>query len=210
MTELLASFIASFSAESISNSFIYLILSLLVSSVILAVLGKAPRFTASTANILTSLGILGTFAGIVVGLMDFDPQNIDGSIESLLGGLKTAFLTSLAGMAGSIFYKAALGLIPQKELDESKSVGPEEIFSVMSQQLQASTEQLNASNELLSAIKGDEDSSLTSQIKNLRTDINDGQRTLNDQFKQTTERNAEFQSTLWKKMDEFGELLSKS
>ncbi|WP_299142650.1 hypothetical protein [uncultured Vibrio sp.] len=210
MTELLASFIASFSAESISNSFIYLILLLLVSSILLAVLGKAPRFTASTTNILTSLGILGTFAGIVVGLMDFDPQNIDGSIESLLGGLKTAFLTSLAGMAGSIFYKAALGLIPQKELEESKSVGPEEIFSVMSQQLQASTEQLNASNELLSAIKGDEDSSLTSQIKNLRTDINDGQRTLNEQFKQTTERNAEFQSTLWKKMDEFGELLSKS
>ena len=67
MTELLASFIASFTAESISNSFIYLILLLLVSSVILAVLGKAPRFTASTANILTSLGILGTFAGIVVG-----------------------------------------------------------------------------------------------------------------------------------------------
>ncbi|MEL7328163.1 MAG: hypothetical protein AAGK13_22400, partial [Pseudomonadota bacterium] len=210
MTELLASFIASFTAESISNSFIYLILLLLVSSVILAVLGKAPRFTASTANILTSLGILGTFAGIVVGLMDFDPQNIDGSIESLLGGLKTAFLTSLAGMAGSIFYKAALGLIPQKEHEETKSVGPEEIFSVMSQQLKTSTEQLNASNELLSAIKGDEDSSLTSQIKNLRTDINDGQRTLNDQFKQTTERNAEFQSTLWKKMDEFGELLSKS
>ncbi|EKM24778.1 MULTISPECIES: membrane protein [unclassified Vibrio] len=210
MTELLASLIASFSAESISNGFIYLILLLLVGSILLAILGKAPRFTASTTNILTSLGILGTFAGIVVGLMDFDPQNIDGSIESLLGGLKTAFLTSLAGMAGSIFYKAALGLIPQKEREETKSVGPEEIFSVMSQQLKASTEQLNASNELLSAIKGDEDSSLTSQIKNLRTDINDGQRTLNDQFKQTTERNAEFQSTLWKKMDEFGELLSKS
>lgn len=210
MTELLASFIASFSAESISNSFIYLILFLLVSSILLAVLGKAPRFTASTTNILTSLGILGTFAGIVVGLMDFDPQNIDGSIESLLSGLKTAFLTSLAGMAGSIFYKAALGLIPQKELEESKSVGPEEIFSVMSQQLQASTEQLNASNELLSAIKGDEDSSLTSQIKNLRTDINDGQRALNEQFKQVNDNHNEFKETLWAKMDEFGDLLSKS
>ena len=210
MTELLASFIASFSAESISNSFIYLILLLLVSSILLAVLGKAPRFTASTTNILTSLGILGTFAGIVVGLMDFDPQNIDGSIESLLSGLKTAFLTSLAGMAGSIFYKAALGLIPQKELEESKSVGPEEIFSVMSQQLQASTEQLNASNELLSAIKGDEDSSLTSQIKNLRTDINDGQRALNEQFKQVNDNHNEFKETLWAKMDEFGDLLSKS
>lgn len=210
MTELLASLIASFSAESISNGFIYLILLLLVGSTLLAILGKAPRFTASTTNILTSLGILGTFAGIVVGLMDFDPQNIDGSIESLLGGLKTAFLTSLAGMAGSIFYKAALGLIPQKEREEAKSVGPEEIFSVMSQQLKASTDQLNASNELIAAIKGDEDSSLTSQIKNLRTDINDGQRALNEQFKQVNDNHNEFKETLWAKMDEFGDLLSKS
>ncbi|MCV6022563.1 MotA/TolQ/ExbB proton channel family protein, partial [Escherichia coli] len=78
-------------------------------SSVLAVLGKAPRFTASTTNILTSLGILGTFAGIVVGLMEFNPSDIDGSIESLLAGLKTAFLTSLVGMAASIVYKAILG-----------------------------------------------------------------------------------------------------
>lgn len=210
MTNSLALFIASFSSDSISNAFISLILLLLIVSIILAIAGKAPRFTASTTNILTSLGILGTFAGIVVGLMDFDPQNIDGSIESLLAGLKTAFLTSLVGMAGSIVYKAILGAIPQRHSVEEKQVGAEEIFSVMSQQLKASTDQLNASNELLLAIKGDEDSSLTSQIKNLRTDINDGQRALNNHFKQTNERNDEFKKTLWQKMDEFGELLSKS
>ncbi|USD31273.1 MULTISPECIES: hypothetical protein [Vibrio] len=210
MTNILASFIASFTAESVSNFFICLILGLLVVSVLAAYLGKAPRFTVAAANTLTSLGILGTFAGIVVGLMEFDPTNIDGSIESLLAGLKTAFLTSLVGMAASILYKAILGLLPKKDNSEEEEVGPEEIFSVMSQQLKTSTDQLNASNELIAAIKGDEDSSLTSQIKNLRTDINDGQRALNEQFKQVNDNHNEFKETLWAKMDEFGDLLSKS
>lgn len=100
MTDQIASFIASFSANAISDAFILIIIALMIVSVTLSAFGKAPRLTASTANLLTSLGILGTFAGIVVGLMDFDPKNIDGSIESLLSGLKTAFLTSLVGMAG--------------------------------------------------------------------------------------------------------------
>ncbi|ENC6721352.1 TPA: hypothetical protein P0E14_003415 [Vibrio harveyi] len=203
MTNFLASIIASYSAASISDVFIYTIFFLLIASSILAFLGKAPRFTASTTNILTSLGILGTFAGIVVGLMEFDPSNIDGSIESLLAGLKTAFLTSLVGMAASIIYKAILGAIPQKGDSTAKSVGPEEIHSVM-------TAQLNASNELLSAIKGDEDSSLTSQIKNLRIDINDGNKSLARHMEKAVEGNEKFQFKLWQKMDEFGELLSKS
>ncbi|MBY7700647.1 membrane protein [Vibrio harveyi] len=203
MTNFLASIIASYSATSISDVFIYTIFFLLIASSILAFLGKAPRFTASTTNILTSLGILGTFAGIVVGLMEFDPSNIDGSIESLLAGLKTAFLTSLVGMAASIIYKAILGAIPQKGDSTAKSVGPEEIHSVMSAQL-------NASNELLSAIKGDEDSSLTSQIKNLRIDINDGNKSLARHMEKAVEGNEKFQFKLWQKMDEFGELLSKS
>ncbi|HII4381611.1 TPA: hypothetical protein ACY4P7_003678 [Vibrio parahaemolyticus] len=203
MTELIATFIASYTAGSISDAFIYVILLLLALSSVLAFLGKAPRFSASTTNILTSLGILGTFAGIVVGLMEFNPSDIDGSIESLLAGLKTAFLTSLVGMAASIVYKAILGAIPQKEESAVKSVGPEEIYSVMSAQL-------NASNELLSAIKGDEDSSLTSQIKNLRTDINDGQKSLGRHLEKAAENSEQFQHKLWQKMDEFGELLSKS
>lgn len=203
MTNALASFIASYSAAAISDAFIILIVLLLVLSTALAYKGKAPRFTSSTTNILTSLGILGTFAGIVVGLMEFNPSNIDESIESLLAGLKTAFLTSLVGMAASILYKAFLGLISQKEKEVIKSVGPEEIYSVMSAQL-------NSSQELLTAIKGDEDSSLTSQIKNLRIDINDGQKSMNRYLEQAAIDSSNFQSKLWQKMDEFGDLLSKS
>ncbi|WP_257971455.1 hypothetical protein, partial [Vibrio parahaemolyticus] len=70
--------------------------------------------------------------------------------------------------------------------------------------------QLNASNELLSAIKGDEDSSLTSQIKNLRVDINDGNKSLVRHMEKAAEGSELFQFKLWQKMDEFGDLLSKS
>ncbi|EPA8652175.1 hypothetical protein ACQ7RL_001618 [Photobacterium damselae] len=203
MTDFLASIIASYSAASISDAFIYTILLLLVVSSILAFLGKAPRFTASTTNILTSLGILGTFAGIVVGLMEFEPTNIDGSIESLLAGLKTAFLTSLAGMAASIIYKAILGTIPQNDKDTMKGVGPEEIFHVMSQQLKAS-------NELLASIKGEDDTSLVSQLKILRIDINDAQKEQTAYQNLKITQTEKFQVTLWEKMDEFGDLLSKS
>lgn len=203
MTDFLASIIASYSAASISDAFIYTILLLLAVSCLLAFLGKAPKFTASTTNILTSLGILGTFAGIVVGLMEFEPTNIDGSIESLLAGLKTAFLTSLAGMAASIIYKAILGMIPQNDKDTMKGVGPEEIFHVMSQQLKAS-------NELLASIKGEDDTSLVSQLKILRTDINDAQKEQTAYQNLKITQTEKFQVTLWEKMDEFGDLLSKS
>ncbi|EEX38485.1 chromosome segregation protein SMC [Vibrio metschnikovii] len=203
MSDFISSFIASYSAALISDAFIYTIVILFIVSLYFAFKGKFPRLTASSTNILTSLGILGTFTGIVVGLMEFDPTNIDGSIESLLAGLKTAFLTSLVGMAASIIYKAAIGAIPQKSEETVKSIGPDEIYSVMSAQLKAS-------NELLSAIKGDEDSSLTSQIKNLRIDINDGNRSLVLHMEKAADSRDQFQIRLWQKMDEFGELLSKS
>ena len=53
-------------------------------------------------SIISTLGVLGTFYGITVGLLGFDTANLDDSIPKLLDGLKTAFFTSLAGMIGSL------------------------------------------------------------------------------------------------------------
>lgn len=52
---------------------------------------------------ISTLGVLGTFLGITLGLLCFDTQNLQTSIPELLSGLKTAFFTSLAGMVGSLF-----------------------------------------------------------------------------------------------------------
>lgn len=53
-------------------------------------------------SLISTLGVLGTFAGITMGLYYFDTGDLTKSIPLLLNGLKTAFFTSLAGMAGSL------------------------------------------------------------------------------------------------------------
>jgi len=58
-------------------------------------------------DILTSLGILGTFIGLVWGLKDFNPANYEvmtSSVASLVDGIKVAFLTSIYGLALSLVY----------------------------------------------------------------------------------------------------------
>ena len=57
------------------------------------------------SNIATTLGVLGTFIGIVYGLLDFDVNNISESVPSLLNGMKFAFITSIVGMITSLVIK---------------------------------------------------------------------------------------------------------
>lgn len=57
-------------------------------------------------SFISTLGVLGTFWGITLGLMAFDTTDLDTSIPGLLDGLKTAFFTSLAGMIGSMILSA--------------------------------------------------------------------------------------------------------
>jgi acyl carrier protein phosphodiesterase len=52
---------------------------------------------------IVSLGVLGTFIGIFMGLQDFNPANMKDSINTILIGLKTAFFTSIMGMGTALF-----------------------------------------------------------------------------------------------------------
>lgn len=63
---------------------------------------KKRRWIENLPSLISTLGVIGTFAGITVGLMNFDTGDLDNSIPLLLEGLKTAFFTSLAGMIGSL------------------------------------------------------------------------------------------------------------
>lgn len=54
---------------------------------------------------LTSLGMLGTFVGIFLGLLDFNVFAIDASVPALLAGLKLAFATSILGLAAALLFK---------------------------------------------------------------------------------------------------------
>lgn len=58
----------------------------------------------SIPNVFTTIGVLGTFIGIYIGLQEFDTNEISKSIPKLLEGLKTAFLTSIIGIISSIIF----------------------------------------------------------------------------------------------------------
>ncbi len=178
------------SADNISEAFLWMISGFFIFAIVTK--NRFPKLASITSNLLTSLGILGTFTGVVIGLLEFDVDNIDGSIGLLLTGLKTAFITSLWGMASSIIYKVILNLYPPK----TKVVGNDPFETLMHQQL-------TATKEIVNAIQGDADSSLMSQLQKLRTNLIDHQSHSDKQF------NA-FQQQLWAQMTEFGELLSKS
>ena len=86
-------------------------LSLLLLAVIasMAVWFVGPGYSSVSVNhsptILTSTGIFGTFLGVALGLLHFDTNDIQASVPALIDGLKTAFWTSIAGLAGALLVK---------------------------------------------------------------------------------------------------------
>jgi hypothetical protein len=60
----------------------------------------------SVPGLLVGMGILGTFIGLSVGIMDFKPDSgfLSDSITNLLKGMKVSFITSVWGMALSIVF----------------------------------------------------------------------------------------------------------
>lgn len=78
----------------------------------------------SFKNEIVSLGILGTFVGIAIGLYHFDVTNIKESMPQLLEGLKTAFVTSGMG----IFFSILLSIFkPQATKKEEVIYALEEV-----------------------------------------------------------------------------------
>lgn len=73
------------------------------------------RWIEQLPSLISTLGVLGTFWGITVGLLDFETGNIDNSIPELLDGLKTAFFTSLAGMIGSLILSRLVSSVFDEE-----------------------------------------------------------------------------------------------
>ena len=69
---------------------------------------------------IVSIGVLGTFFGIFMGLQDFNPEDMKNSINLILVGLKTAFFTSIVGMitaTGLAIYQR----LSYKDLDDEKN-----------------------------------------------------------------------------------------
>jgi methyl-accepting chemotaxis protein len=74
-------------------------------------------------NEIVSLGVLGTFVGIAIGLFHFDVTQIKESMPILLEGLKTAFITSGVG----IFLSIIISIMKPKRDSKTEVLGALEI-----------------------------------------------------------------------------------
>lgn len=189
----------SVSAATVTEAFCLVMLAIFALSVWQGRKGRHDQFLEHAPAVLVSLGILGTFVGIVIGLLDFDAHDIKGSIEGLLDGLRTAFITSLVGMTLSILLKAldAWWFAPARgRAEQPDSVTPEHIHGVLTQQVKL-LEGLNQS------LAGNEEGSVAGQLKLMRTDVSD--------FRNGIDRtHREFQEKLFLHLTLFGEMLAKS
>ncbi|KIM12269.1 MAG: hypothetical protein KU38_05120 [Sulfurovum sp. FS08-3] len=69
---------------------------------------------------IVSLGVLGTFIGIFMGLQDFNEVDIKNSVSNILVGLKTAFFTSIVAM-GTALVLAIIQKTLYKNIDDENN-----------------------------------------------------------------------------------------
>ncbi|MCX6639199.1 MAG: hypothetical protein NTW14_01785 [bacterium] len=73
--------------------------------VVFFILLLARKETSEIPSAMTTIGIFGTFLGILWSLYNFNVNDISGSVPQLLEGMKFAFVTSIVGMIFSLGYK---------------------------------------------------------------------------------------------------------
>lgn len=83
---------------------------------VLTYFGKSHR---DFKSVIVSIGVLGTFVGVFIGLLQFNTEDIRASVPNLLEGMKTAFLTSVVGMGLSVVLNIFQRLLPKAATDSS-------------------------------------------------------------------------------------------
>jgi len=137
-------------AAALTEIFVLIMLLVWCAALALHKFDRWHSFTRYAPTLLTSLGILGTFTGVVVGLLEFDSQidRIDESISLLLEGLKTAFISSLVGMGLSILYKllTSLPILALGRADEETkyAVSIDDLYTLQRRQAADQSALLNA------------------------------------------------------------------
>jgi len=128
----------------------------LVAIISLSVIDLSTFFSKKSNHIdfkstIVSVGVLGTFFGVYLGLKDFDGSNISGSVPPLLEGLQTAFYTSISGM----FFALSLAVIQKLNSKHSASDDESGILKEISQKLgtldriKANTESIEPTSKLV-------------------------------------------------------------
>ena len=115
-------------------------------------------------GVYVSLGILGTFWGILIALLGFDVANVERSVPILIDGMKTAFATSVVGTTVAITTRLVALLRP---IDLDTGAPSAQDYLVVMRAQTAALEAIRA------GIGGENDSSLLVQVQKLRLDMKD-------------------------------------
>jgi len=142
-----------------------------------------PSRSKSLPSLFTIIGVFGTFLGIAMGLAGFDVSagEIENSVASLLDGLKSAFWTSILGISSAIYmrWKNLYTAPADDSMDET-----EEVIAILK-------ENNRLTERIAKAISSDEEASLTTQMKLLRTDYSDKTKELVTEFRAFAEKQSE-------------------
>lgn len=217
----LESLFRSMKPDVVTDIFVIIMLTSFLLAIFWRKKGSNESFVNYTPTLLTSLGILGTFLGIVLGLLEFNTGSIETSIVKLLDGLKVAFITSVIGILGSILFKFIINanLLKPKENKNisNEDVDINDLFDILNKQ----NENLI---KLQSTLSDNEESSIVSQLKLFRSDISDNYKKNHEQLLSSNQALKslvdagnlqkdlfnEFQTSLFYKLENFAEMLSKS
>lgn len=93
-------------------------------------------------NLLPILGVIGTFAGICIGLADFNSNEIEKSVPLLLQGLKTAFWTSLIGTSLAVFFNVWYSFKDKKDIEDEEDEIP--LLKLQIKELQSISKKFNS------------------------------------------------------------------
>lgn len=200
LSKVLESLLSSMNSTTITDYFIWAVIGVLFVAIYVRQKKRSPHFLEYAPTLMTALGILGTFVGVVIGLLHFDTTNIENSIPVLLGGLKTAFITSIVGMFGALIFNILDTLLPPAKhsgiaLDQPETVTPDHIHQVLQSQHQLLE-------RIAFGFDGNDEVSLVGQLKLLRTDMG-------DISKGQIKRQEEFSEKLWSELTHFGDLMAK-
>lgn len=146
-----------------------------------------------------TLGVLGTFVGIVAGLFSFNPEQnaIQQSVINLLGGMRTAFVTSILGMVISMYLKNlqanAQKNFPQSEINAAATVADLiDYLKKSDAEKSAATQNLfNAVEKMTNSLAGDGDYTVIGQMKTIRLELRDHHEKIISEFREFAKTLAE-------------------
>ncbi|MBF8984644.1 MotA/TolQ/ExbB proton channel family protein [Lutibacter sp. B2] len=146
---------------------------------------KPIKMNLALPRIVTTLGVLGTFVGITQALRGFNPSDIDGSLPLLLDGMKTAFITSIAGMGLAMLMNLCKSWDADRfRLEESTDTGEEIVLLMIKALKEVSNTLIKNDNQMetrfkyITNIMSNNQQSLITVIRELNTNMCTSQETL--------------------------------